>query len=522
MTGTFSSFVLRLQQSLGFGKRTEPRGYDPCGTRIVVDRPPHLCGTFSVRRRSLVCFWAALIACFHGDPLDAQIRSNRRDPESFIIQQRFVEEQLRRQFKEEVGDATRIRLDWGGWYGFHTFLFDDGVESSRTLRRHDLRLWSRLVLDQGAHEFYVRTRVSLLDFNRGDSFDRNHDDIEGPNLERGYYRFNLAKAVQNNQGRTLDYDLEVTLGRDLIQFGTGLVLSTPLDHVALRGIFRRLEFTGLAGRTVGSYQDFDLTRTAKRTRRYFFGGQLRYLGLERHQPFIYALWQRDRNDEARRTFLQGFDYDSLYLGIGSTGELAPHLRYVTEWVYQTGRSFGHHRFLQRTRIQAWAAHAQLEYLFPGQHRARASIEYLLGSGDGDRFASPTNTVGGHLRDSKDTGFIGFGYRDTGLSFAPRFSNLHMVRTGASFYPWPNDTRLAQLQLGTDWFFYHKHHRDGAVSDPTANRTSGYLGWEMDYFANWRITSDLAWTARAGLFFPGSAFDDRTARSFVLVGWTWSF
>ena len=82
--------------------------------------------------------------------------------------------------------------------------------------------------------------------------------------------------------------------------------------------------------------------------------------------------------------------------------------------------------------------------------------------------------------------------------------------------------FANLEVGTDWFLYWKHHRAAAVSDPLADTQSGYLGWEMDYFANWRITSDLAWTARYGTFFPGSALSDQTTRTFLLTGVTYSF
>jgi len=41
--------------------------------------------------------------------------------------------------------------------------------------------------------------------------------------------------------------------------------------------------------------------------------------------------------------------------------------------------------------------------------------------------------GGNTR-GDDTSFVGFGYRDTGLSFAPRLSNIHVWRLGASFIP----------------------------------------------------------------------------------------
>lgn len=466
--------------------------------------------------------WAGWVAVFIGTATAGaagQPTVSRHDPDSFVNQQRAVERRLREAFDVERGRAL---FDWGGWYGAYLFLFDDGVESSRTLRRSDLRLWGRLALDRGAHELYARTRVSLLDFNDGDSYDGDDDDVEGPNLERGWYRFDLAKAMGAGGDRATDYNLVLTAGRDLVQFGGGVTLATPLDHVSLRSTYGSVETTALAGRTVGSSLDFDPSRTARRTRRNFFGVEVKHLGLDRHEPFAYALWQRDRNREARFQPFQRHDYNSFYLGVGATGEIRRRLRYEAECVYESGRSFGDRQFLRDNDISAWAIHTELEYLFAGAPKARASIEYLFGSGDSDRFASPTNSAVGNRGHFKDSGFIAFGYDDTGLSFAPRYGNLHMWRTGASCYPWPAHPKLRHLELGTDWYVYHKHHRSAAVSDPTANRRSGFLGWEMDYFANYRMTADLAWTARWGLFFPGPAFSDRGTRTFFLVGMTWSF
>jgi len=471
---------------------------------------------------SIVFLMAGASLAWLGTSALAQTTRPQHDPDAFINQQRAVEERLRSEFDAQMADAQRAAFDWGGWYSFNLFRFDDGVESSRTLRRHDLRLWGRLLLDQGAHEFYVRGRTSLLDFNSGDSYDGNDDDVEGPNLERGYYRFDLAKALQADSGRIIDYNFVVTAGRDLVQFGTGLTLAAPLDHVALRGTYRNFELTTLAGKTVGSSQDFDLSLTANRSHRNFLGAQLKYLGLQRHRPFAYVLWQRDRNHENLFPLLQEFDYDSFYAGLGATGELTQGLRYETEWVYESGSNYSQRTFLQHSEIEAWALRAELEYLFRGTHKARASVEYLFGSGDPDRLTSPTNTMGGNHGDVEDDSFVGFGYTDTGLSFAPRYANLHMWRAGGSFYPWPASPRFRRLELGTDWYLYQKHHASAAVSDPTASVGSGYLGWEMDYYLNWRVTSDVAWTARLGAFFPGDAFHDTSCRTFLLVGVTWSF
>lgn len=485
----------------------------------MVEPVSHETCTFS--QKSLVVAFLIIGPLLAGTTT-AQPRASRAEPDSFINQQRALEESLRRRFDTEVGDSMRALFDWGGWYSLYLFTFDDGVESSRTLRRHDLRLWARLNIDEGAHELYARTRLSLLDFNSGDSYDGNDNDVEGPNLERGFYRFDLARAMRAYADRGIDYNIVIKAGRDLVQFGTGLALAAPLDHVSLRGTYGSFDLTALAGKTVGSSEDFDLSRPPNRTHRDFFGGQLTYRGFERHEPFIYALRQNDRNRETVFPLFQDFNYDSWYIGLGSSGELVEQLRYSTECVYEGGRDFGHQQPIDDKDIEAWSIQAEIEYLFAGEHRARTSIEYLFGSGDPDRPVSPTNTIGSNLDDSQDTAFIGFGYHDTGLSFAPRYGNLHMWRAGASYYPLPDHGRFRNLELGTDWYLYYKHHRSAAVSDPTAIRPASYLGWEMDCYANWRVTSDLAWTARLGAFFPGRAFDDRTTRTFLLVGMTWSF
>ncbi len=448
--------------------------------------------------------------------------AQRRDePDAFLNQQRAIEELVRSE-RDRLSPATeRTTIDYGGYYSFFLFMYDDGVNSSRTFRRHDFRLWGRASFERGAHEFYARSRLSFVDFNHGDGF-ADEDDVEGMNLERGYYKFDLARATQAYEGRTIDYNLEFKIGRDFAQFGTGYALSIPLDQVWVRYTGDKWSFTGLAGRTVGSMQDFDLSKDPSRTRRTFWGLETRYTGSQRHEPFGYVLWQNDNNPNDFFSPLQKYDYDSFYVGIGSTGELVESLRYTTEWVFETGHSYGNRRYAKKNRINAWAWDIQLEYLFKRPCKPRASIEYMFASGEPERLGSPTDSVGGVSRGFRDSSFVGFGFRDTGLSFAPRLSNIHIWRLGGSYFPFEGHERFDRLEIGTDWFVYHKNHSDAAVSDPLAGVQSGYLGWEMDYYANWDISSDLSATARYGVFFPGKAFDDRTTRTYLLLGMTWNF
>lgn len=473
----------------------------------------------AMSRRGILTLAFGLTMLIFAAPASAQIT---REPDAFFNQQRAVRDRIWEDIERDLPATQRVDFDFGGSYSFNLFIWDDGIDSSRTLRRNDWRVWSRVAFDRGAHEIFARARLSFIDFNTGDSFDRNDDDWEGPNLERGFYQFDLRRAMKAYADQDIDYNVRVKLGRDLVELGTGLALSQTLDHVQVQTDWKDIELTGLAGRTVGSSFDFDQGRPTDRTRRAFFAGQMRYTGFEKHRPFAYVMWQEDHNHDRFNTPFQSFDYDSFYVGVGSRGELVDRLRYSTEWVYESGHGFGSQRFLRRDVIRAWAFDMELEYLLDHPTQPRISLEYMFGSGDEDRLARPESTIGGNRFDFEDRGFVGFGWRDTGLAFAPRLTNMHIWRTGASFFPFPDDRYLKRLELGTNWFLYWKNRRSAAVSDPTANVRSGYLGWEMDYFVNWAIAHDLTWTARLGAFFPGKSFDDQTSRTFFLTGLTWSF
>ena len=445
-----------------------------------------------------------------------------RRPDAFLNQQRAIEDFIEDQLEKEAAITDKVAIDYGGWFSFNLFLYDDGVNSSRTFRRNDLRLWTRATFDQGAHEIYARMRMSFLDFNTGDSYTGKDNDWEGPNLERGFYKFDLRRAVMAYKDTYLPYNFKFKIGRDLVEFGTGYALSLPMDHILATIELDDVEITGLAGKSIGSMHDPDLSRPIARMHRTFFGSEIRYTGFERHRPFAYVLWNVDHNHEYTWDPLQQYDYDSFYVGLGSEGEIVPNLRYSTEWVYESGHSYGDRRFLRKDVIRAWAFDAQLEYLFDVPTEPRVSIEYMFAGGDPDRLYSPTNSVGGNQGDFEDNSFVGFGYRDTGLSFAPRLSNIHIWRAGGAFYPIEDAPLIRRLELGTDWFLYYKNRSDAAVSDATADVQSGYLGWEMDWYANWQIASDLSVTCRYGVFFPGDAFSDQTTRTFFLTGIVWSF
>jgi hypothetical protein len=217
--------------------------------------------------------------------------------------------------------------------------------------------------------------------------------------------------------------------------------------------------------------------------------------LSRHRPYVYYLWQFDHTDPWPDDPYQAFQYDSRYLGVGSTGSiLLANLRYTTELAWESGRSFAEGQKHHREEIHALALDVLLEYLFEVPRHPKVVFEYLWGSGDASRRASSTSTIGGNLAGTRDEAFNAFGFRDTGLAFAPRIANLHIFQIAAS----------------------------GAISDINARRDSDWVGWEWDVYLNWRLASDLALTLRYGVFDPGAAFLDKERRHFLYTGVTYSF
>lgn len=458
----------------------------------------------------------------------AQLSLNQPAPRAdlgsaFLERQRALERENQRKLQENLPAAQKFRVDYGGWFNTYFFLFDDGVESSRTLRQYETRLWLSFSADEGIHEGYARMRATYDDWNHGDNFTSNHDDLNGPNLERGWYVFDIAKALKRDERIDAPIELKLKMGRDLVYAGTGYAIDLPLDHVMIQGEVAGFETTYIAGRTPASTENIDRSRpVADHSNRVFHIIEERYKGWDSHEPFVYIAWQDDHTSEDPPELLQQYRYDSRYIGWGSTGELFENLRYSTEWVIERGKSYNDQRFIKRSDVKAWGFDHRLDYYFRHKMKPVISSEWMFASGDQHRLGSPTNAAGGNQGDHVDNSFVGFGFRDTGLAFAPRMSNMHVWRVGGSFRPFPDSPVAKELELGNDYYVYYKNRHEAAVSDPLADVQSGYLGWEMDYYANWRIVNDMAWTVRFGTFFPGRAFSDQSTRTFLLTGVTWSF
>jgi hypothetical protein len=439
--------------------------------------------------------------------------------------------------------GERAIVDYGGSVNFAAMAIDDVDQSTHILRQTDGQLWALADFD-GAHQFYGRLRFTYRDFNDGDSFDGKGDEFLSPVGDRYWYRFDLRRAIEGSEGIRPDYNVTLQVGRQFVDWATGLALSEQLYAVRAEVELGSLAFEGLASMTpASSVIDFDSSRPDydDDTERAFFGGRIAYNGIDGHQPYVYFLNQQDNNDRDFAVFTVDagggltvniptrFNYDSSYIGVGSTGTLLPRLNYMAEFIYQYGQGLssslsptGVAPVAQTEEdIEAWAARAGLVYLLRDENQSRLEVEVIAASGDEDRRLDTSNTFGGNQSGTNDNAFNGFGFARTGLAFAAPISNILIVRAGGSTFPLRSHISARDLQVGIDLLWFNKVESDGPIDEPTDD--DAYLGFEPDLFVNWRILSDVVLNFRYGVFIPGDAIQaDHQARHFVYTGITYAF
>ena len=439
---------------------------------------------------------------------------------------RIYAEQLRTVLDRQ--EAAMSGFDVGAWFNFAFINYNDPVaDKTRVLRQYELRGWASMNLQGGAHEAYFRGLLRYNDWNSGGNPIADRGDDFDEIVERAWYELNLAKLLdQSSAGNKPRFNLRFKVGRDYTTIGTALVLALPLDLIKFTVDADNWEFMAMLGKTVDESRNIDASDLISgRQDRCFYGFQISYNGFQNHRPFAYFLSNSDHSTPYRQDTTQSYDYSSKYLGIGSEGTLlVKNLSYKVEVVGEWGKTYSENVTHGQDDICAMAADAQLEYLFDAKTNPRLMFEYLYGSGDGDRRTSSSSTIGGNLAGTTDRAFNGFGYRDTGIALAPRISNLHIFALGFNFFPLEHIEMFRQFEVGTKAFYYQKANPGGAISDSLATSGSGTVGFELDVYFNWRITSDLAWSTRYGAFIPGSAYSegDDECRHFLYTGFVFSF
>ena len=431
-------------------------------------------------------------------------------------QTRLLEEERRRQMdvrprEGEDGDRQSLLWDAGGWFHGELVTLDDPPEKpERTLRYADLRLWGELRYEQ-AYTAYARVLTDYLDFNSGHQFEGSDD-----NRFRPFY---VDQAWLRADGSTPDRDLIVQAGRQYMSVGRGLLLNQVAYGATAEWAAGRWGVRGQLAHTIVHDDDIDPSRPdADDSRRGFGSLELNYVLHAYHRLFLIGMLQMDLDDQEQAG--QRWQYDSRYLGAGLRGAFGQDLGYHLEAVLETGESSAAGS-TETEAIRAWALTFQAEYRFRVETSPTLLFEYMFGSGDDDR-GSVTEAASGNEAGTRDEGFLGFGFLQTGYALFPRVSNIHIVRLGGWFAPLESRETFRALQVGLFYYLYRKDESAAPISDPRSFKDDSDVGQEVDVTLRWRIFSDLGVSVNFGRFLPGDAYDETSGRTFLSAGFTYGF
>ena len=456
--------------------------------------------------------------------------------EAHKVRQQKLEREAQRAFDLRRTMAQRFLWDWGGSERFMFLTYDDidndrQSDKRRTMRTNNFYLWGNLNLED-IHNFYVRFKGEHIDWNQGDQYRSTENQFKW-NLEEGFdqgtYTLSINKALKKYLNYEIPLQMNLTAGRFRSYLGSQLAYVKRANGVQLDVKSKWVDFKIFGFKNLIDEENIDFSTPGFRSsRRFFYGAELKYNGFKRHAPYLFALIQEDDSGENIEDPDQDFGYDSRYYGIGSRGEIIKNLYYEIEGILEDGKSFPEASAARgfspdNVQIDAWAFDASLHYVYNILTRPTLSAEYAFGSGDSDR-DSPgrvTTTVPGNQEGTTDRSFLNFGFIDTGLSLAPRITNLQMFKFGFSFTP-SEHVGNRNLNVGVDFFIFRKDKKEAAISDSRADRPQRSLGKEFDVNITWQIFSDLSASINYGRFYPSNAYSDKDARDFVMFNMTVQF
>lgn len=446
---------------------------------------------------------------------------------------RELDATMRPEFAPDATIAERMLLDWGGSLAFSMYAIDDAESRSHLLRQTDGRAWVRAEFD-GKHRFFGRLKLRYDDWNAGEDFDGQGDDLREPLGERWWYEFD-GGGGSPSAGR---YALGARVGKQHLEVGNGVALSATLIGARATLAGGGFELALLAAQTpTNDFVDFDASRPSfdTNTRRRFVGLMLEGRGRE-ITPFAHVLRQSDGNDRDAATFLDGlgqtyatrFDYDSTYWGVGARGPLSPQARWHAEFDLETGSGLsspisaaGTPGPQESESILAWAFAGGASWSLGDAGNSRIDGELIVASGDDDRLDS-ADTFGGSVTGTTDRGWNGFGFLDTGLALAPDPGNLLTLRAGIETSPFAGDPRGERLRAVATGYLFAKLDPDAPINVPTVRER--FVGGELDLGFDWNVRSDLTLSFRFGLFMPGGAMPDGQdgTRQLLFGGVTYAF
>ncbi len=456
------------------------------------------------------------------------------------LEQEMLDNEIQRRLDQHRGQTLgeQMTFDYGASIRLGLVKLDNAQRQPYGLRQYEANTYMQATIG-GGHRFFGNLRFLYSDYYNSD----NENGLLNPVGNRYWYEFDLANWQRANEGTAGDINLNVRVGRQFVNWNSGLVWSNDLYGAKMRLGMDKLSIEGLVGVSARSgLYDFDISRPDydTDTNRHTYAVRAQYELSPELAPFISYFLQRDHNDDRSVLINTGlgppivpveYHYNSNYLSFGSNGSIGNQFLYSLEMVHESGDGLST-PFINRAgtawiqteeHIDAWAGVLNMVYMARDASLSRLECTLAFGTGDGDRLAS-ASTLGGNQTGSGDRAFNSLGYINTGLALAPNITNLLMARVGGSTALPINPKRPNDLRIGLDVFLFGKTTVGAPTSVPTTNHR--WIGWETDIRIDWRITSDVNFNLRYGLFIPNRGNPSNTfadqVRQFVYGGISYAF
>lgn len=448
------------------------------------------------------------------------------------LEQQMLDEEIERRLSDHRGQTMgeKLTLDYGASLRFGWAKLDNARIEPYGLRQYEANTYLQASWG-GGHRVFGNLRFL---YNQYYNSTNDNNGWVDPIGNRYWYEFDLKEWQMANEGAAGDVDLNIRGGRQFVTWNSGLVFSNDIYGAKIRLGWEQLMIEGLVGVSARSgLYDFDVSRPNydSETDRQFYAVRGELNLAPEFKPFVSYFIQDDHNDNNQALPFFGnidFEYDSQYLSFGSNGSIGNQFLYTFEAVWEAGTGTttplivpaGTHQ--QKENINAWAAVFNAVYLLRDHQQTRIEGTLAFGTGDGDRRAS-AGTVGGNWPGSPDRAFNSLGYINTGLALAPSMTNLMMLRLGGSTLVPLSERHPDALRVGADVFVFGKTATNAPISAPTPPGQR-FVGWEVDFNAMWRVTSDVSVTFRYGLFVPnqGNPSPGDDVRQFLYGGVSYAF
>ena len=451
------------------------------------------------------------------------------------IEQQMLDEEIDRRLADHRGQTfgEKLTLDYGASLRFGWAKLDDANFNPYGLRQYEANVYMQATAG-GGHKVFGNLRFLYSQYYNSDNPNNGYLDPIG---NRYWYQFDLGDWQRANEGTAGPFDFNIRAGRQFITWNSGLVWSNDIYGAKMQASWEAFSFESVVGVSARSgLYDFDTSRPNfdTDTNRHVWGIRGQYEISPELSPFVSYFVQQDRNNDSRILpppfGVMEFGYDSQYLSFGTDGSIGNQFLYTLEICHESGTGYSRPAINPATglgyqtqgQIDAWAGILNMVYLLRDDQLTRFEMTLGFGTGDDKRLASSSTAGAPPPTSPNDNQFNSLGYVNTGLALAPSMSNLLMARVGASTGIPINPRRPDDLRIGTDFFLLGKATTDAPISAPST--LSRYVGWECDFRVDWRITSDVSFNFRYGLFVPngGNPEPIDQVRQFVYGGISYAF